>query len=135
MSWEPDWSVPPMEVLQEVLAEREITFEAAADALEITPGLLVSMMTGKAQLDSLTAVRLERLTGVRSTLWMGLYEHHDSYLKGQQASALIAANRLVRMNPEYDRPRGALTGAATHSAAFLLTELRNIGWELVQRES
>lgn len=130
--WKPDWSVPPGEILAEELTARGIAWDHAAAELGIHRAQLTLLVTGKKQIDSTIAVRLEKLTGISSTLWLGLEDRHQEWMRDNQMVALLQANSAVMANPEYERPRGALALAPTHSGAFLLTELNKAGWKLVK---
>ena len=76
----------PGEFLLEEIEERGLVKKEVARFLGIQPGYLSEIFAGKRNLSARTAVRLEKLLGIRADYWAGL----QSAWELQQARALEA---------------------------------------------
>ncbi|HEY4266947.1 MAG TPA: helix-turn-helix domain-containing protein [Galbitalea sp.] len=86
-SFEPDWIVPPGEVLAEALAERGMTQAELARRMARPLKTISEIATGKAALTAETAIQLERTLGISASLWSGLEARYREGLARRKAEA------------------------------------------------
>ena len=70
--WQPDWSVPPGDVLLEALEERSITQAELARRMGRPLKTINEIVKAKAAITPDTAIQLERALGVSAQFWNGL---------------------------------------------------------------
>jgi addiction module HigA family antidote len=79
----PDYSVPPGEILAEMLEARRLSQVELAARCELSEKHVSQIITGKASVTSETALLLERTLGVAASLWLNLESSHRLYLARQ----------------------------------------------------
>jgi addiction module HigA family antidote len=79
----PDYSVPPGEILAEMLEARQLSQVELAARCELSEKHVSQIITGKASITSDTALLLERTLGVAASLWLNLESSHRLYLARQ----------------------------------------------------
>ncbi|MCX6095003.1 MAG: HigA family addiction module antitoxin [Candidatus Bipolaricaulota bacterium] len=79
----PDYSVPPGEILAEMLEARQLSQAELAARCELSEKHVSQIITGKASITSDTALLLERTLGVAASLWLNLESSHRLYLARQ----------------------------------------------------
>lgn len=70
--FDPDWCVAPGETLIEWMAAREITWQTAASWLKLTREEYDGLLKGDTPITEILAESLERLTMIRSEMWLNL---------------------------------------------------------------
>jgi len=79
----PDYSVPPGEILAEMLEARQLSQAELAARCELSEKHVSQIITGKASITSGTALLLERTLGVAASLWLNLESSHLLHLARQ----------------------------------------------------
>ncbi len=85
--WEPEWAVPPGEVLLEALQDREMTQSELAQRLGRPLKTVNEIIKGKAAITPETAIQLERALGISARFWSNLETQYRDTLARQQAKA------------------------------------------------
>lgn len=75
--WQPDWRVPPGEILTELMKERDISPVAMCAATGMTPGELEGLGTGVERITAARATAIETATGVSAKFWLNLQRDYD----------------------------------------------------------
>lgn len=88
--YEPDYAVPPGEILSEVLEEQGMTQVELARRLGISVKHLNQVISGAASLSSELAILLERVTGVSARLWNGLEANYQDFKARLEESEELA---------------------------------------------
>ena len=70
--WQPDWSVPPGDVLLEALEERSMTQAELAGRMGRPLKTINEIVKANAAITPDTAIQLERALGVSAQFWNGL---------------------------------------------------------------
>jgi HTH-type transcriptional regulator / antitoxin HigA len=70
--WNPQWIVPPGEVLVEALEERGMTQAELGRRMARPLKTISEIATGKAAITPETAIQLERALGITAAMWLGL---------------------------------------------------------------
>lgn len=87
--YEPDYALPPGETLAEAIEAIGISQAELARRSGLTRKHINRVISGHASLSADTAIRLERVTGVSSTVWTALEANYRTHLKRvQELSAL-----------------------------------------------
>lgn len=122
--WQPDWSVPPGEVLLEVLQERGLTQAELARRIDRPMKTVNEIVNGKAAVTPETALQLERVLGTPARLWVNLeanYREHQARERQTLAfqSAIPWAKEFpIRELRRYDLISGDVEGAALVSSVL-----------------
>ncbi len=83
--WQPDWSVPPGDVLLEALDERSMTQAELARRMGRPLKTINEIVKAKAALTPDTAIQLERALGVSAQFWNGLETNHRAQIARRKA--------------------------------------------------
>jgi HTH-type transcriptional regulator/antitoxin HigA len=83
--WQPDWGVPPGEILLEALQERAMTQSELARRTDRPLKTINEIIKGKAAITPETAIQLERALGISARVWNGLEANYREHLARQQA--------------------------------------------------
>jgi len=87
----PDYSVPPGEILSEMLEARRLSQAELAARCELSQKHVSQIITGKASVTSDTALLLERTLGVAASLWLNLESSHRLHLARRAERAKLEA--------------------------------------------
>lgn len=123
-AWQPDWSVPPGEILAEALQERGMTQSELARRMDRPVKTINEIVNGKAAITPDTAIQLERAIGISARLWNGLevqYREHLALARAEREMESLAewakdfpTRDLVRhglIPEERSRTKGSKVGA------------------------
>lgn len=72
-----DFVLHPGEALLDEVEARKLKKSALAKALNILPGHLSELFSGKRNITATTAVKLERELGISAEYWLGLQTDYD----------------------------------------------------------
>ena len=75
--WSPDWSVHPGEHLAEYLESRSWSQAEFARLADLTPKLVSTIIKGSNPVSAETALKLERVLGMKASIWTGLQADWD----------------------------------------------------------
>jgi HTH-type transcriptional regulator/antitoxin HigA len=92
-AWQPDWAVPPGEILAEALGERGMTQSELARRMDRPVKTINEIVNGKAAITPDTAIQLERAIGISARLWNGLevqYREHLARARAEREMASLA---------------------------------------------
>jgi len=70
--WAPDWATHPGEHLAEYLEARGWSQAEFARLADLTPKLVSEIINGKNPVTPDTAIKLERVLGLKDYIWLGL---------------------------------------------------------------
>lgn len=79
--YEPDYAIPPMETLKEVLSDRKITLSVLSRLSGLDYYILIDIMEVRTQIDDNIADKLEIALGISSSFWINLECNYQSTLK------------------------------------------------------
>jgi HTH-type transcriptional regulator/antitoxin HigA len=85
--WQPDWVVPPGEILLEALQDRDMTQSELAQRLGRPLKTVNEIIKGKAAITPETAIQLERALGTSASFWTNLETQYRDTLARQAAHA------------------------------------------------
>lgn len=106
-SWQPDWAVPPGEILAETLRERRMTQVDLARRMNRPLKTVNEIIKGKAALTPETALQLELALGISARFWNNLERNYR-----EQLARLAAKDDLKKYAGWIDRfPIAALRKA------------------------
>lgn len=91
--YEPDYAVPPGEILEEHLEVRQLSQAEFARRCGRSPKLISEIIAGKAPVEPLTALQFEKVLGMDAGIWMGIetdYRLHEE----REAEARKAAEQV-----------------------------------------
>jgi HTH-type transcriptional regulator/antitoxin HigA len=83
--WQPDWGVPPGEILLEALHERAMTQSELARRMDRPLKTINEIVNGKAAITPDTAIQLERALGINARVWNGLETAYREHLAREHA--------------------------------------------------
>ena len=72
LDFEPDYLVPPGEILEETLQARGMGKQELAERIGRTPKFVSELIAGKAPLSPATAIALEHVLNTPASLWANL---------------------------------------------------------------
>lgn len=84
-AWQPDWAVPPGEILAEALQERGMSQSELARRMDRPVKTINEIVNGKAAITPDTAIQLERAIGISARLWNGLETQYREHLALERA--------------------------------------------------
>lgn len=90
-AWQPDWTVPPGDVLSEALMDRGMSQSELARRMDRPTKTINEIVNGKAAITPDTAIQLERALGISARLWNGLETQYREHLAQQRADAELEA--------------------------------------------
>src|SRR5688572_1687404 len=90
--WQPDWGVPPGEILLEALDERGMSQSELARRMDRPIKTVNEIIKGKAAITPETAIQLERTLGISAHVWNGLEANYRDYLARQRAMQDLEAD-------------------------------------------
>ncbi|MCY3919084.1 MAG: HigA family addiction module antitoxin [Chloroflexi bacterium] len=83
--WQPDWSVPPGDVLQEALEERSMSQAELARRMGRPLKTINEIVKAKAAVTPDTAIQLERALGISAQFWNGLETNYRAQIARSKA--------------------------------------------------
>lgn len=86
--WSPDWATHPGEHLAEYIEARGWSQAEFARLTDLTPKLVSEIVNGKNPVTPETAIKLERVLGLRDYIWLGLQRDWDLHQARQKAMAV-----------------------------------------------
>jgi HTH-type transcriptional regulator/antitoxin HigA len=87
--WAPDWATHPGEHLAEYLEVRGWSQAEFARLADLTPKLVSDIINGKNPVTPDTAIKLERVLGLKDYIWLGLQRDWDLHQARQRASEVV----------------------------------------------
>ena len=78
--WEPDYAVPPGQVLEEWLTAHGIPHDEFARRCGRSPELIAEIIAGTAPVDADTALRFEQVLGMDAGIWLGIEADYRLHL-------------------------------------------------------
>ena len=90
--WQPNWAVPPGEILLEALQDRGMTQSELAQRTARPLKTINEIIRGKAAITAETAIQLERALGISARFWTGLEATYRNSLAQQEAQRELEAN-------------------------------------------
>lgn len=90
-AWSPDWAIHPGEHLSEHLESRGLSQAEFARLANMTPKLVSTIISGANPVTAETALKLERVLGMKADIWTGLQADWD--LHQAKAAKEIEAER------------------------------------------
>jgi HTH-type transcriptional regulator/antitoxin HigA len=84
-SWQPNWGVPPGEILLEALQDRGMTQSELARRTDRPIKTINEIIKGKAAITPETAIQFERVLQIGAGLWNGLESKYREFLARQNA--------------------------------------------------
>lgn len=118
-SWQPDWALPPGEILLEVLEDRGMTQSELAQRTGRPLKTINEIIKGKAAITAETAIQLERALGINARFWNSLESNYREALARQQANIELekesAWAKRFPLKPlkQYGLIHGGLSAAGT----------------------
>lgn len=75
--FEPDYAIPPMETLKEVLEEQMITLGVLSRMTGIDYEVILEVMEVRRQIDETIAGKLEEVLGIPKSFWLNLEKNYQ----------------------------------------------------------
>jgi HTH-type transcriptional regulator/antitoxin HigA len=124
----PEWAVPPGEILQETLDHLGMTQVELARRTERPLKTINEIIKGKAAITAPTAIQLERVLGVRDTIWNNLEANYRAALaRRDEAQHLDTYREWVRRFPVKEMERRGLIPPGTDRIDTLRSILNFFG--------
>jgi len=79
MEWAPNWAVHPGAILEEHLQARGLSQADFARLAGLTPKLVSTIIKGTNPISAETAIRLERVLGLKAHIWTGIQAKWDLF--------------------------------------------------------
>ena len=136
-AYEPDYAVPPGQVLEEHLDAREMSHAEFARRCGRSPKLISEIIAGKAPVEPRTALQFERVLGMDASIWLGIdaeYRLHKAR-EAERAKAnevvewarRFPVNELVKRRA-IEKPRTPAERVSTLLSFFGVASVES--WEL-----
>lgn len=107
--WNPDWAVPPGEVLAEHIEANGWSQADFARLADLSPKLVSTILSGRNPITAETAIKLERVLGLKAYVWTGLQARWDVENARQNEQAGFDASAWLARFPVSElRARDAL---------------------------
>ena len=90
--WQPNWAVPPGEILLEALQDRGMTQAELAQRTARPPKTINEIIRGKAAITAETAIQLERVLGISAQFLDGAEASYRDSLARREAQRELEAN-------------------------------------------
>ena len=91
--WAPDWATHPGEHLAEYIDARGWSQAEFARLADLTPKLVSEIIHGKNPVTPETAIKLERVLGLRDYIWLGLQRDWDLHQAREKAMEVAPAQK------------------------------------------
>lgn len=86
--WSPDWATHPGQHLEEYLEAREMSQAELARLTGLTPKLISTVVSGKNPVTPDTALKLERVLGLKADTWLSLQSRFDLHVAQNAESSV-----------------------------------------------
>ena len=107
--WTPDWVVHPGEILVEHIEANGWSQAEFARLADLSPKLVSTIISGKNPITAQTAIKLERVLGLKAYIWTGLQGRWDvSHARAAEREAFDASAWLRRFPVSELKSRAAL---------------------------
>ena len=116
-TYKPDYAVRPGLVLDEHLEARDMSHAEFARRCDRSPKLISEIISGKAPVNSTTAIQFERVLGMSADIWLGMeqaYQLHKARQK--QKAALEEASGWAQAFPVKELAKRGVFGKPTSDA-------------------
>ncbi|RVH06281.1 addiction module antidote protein, HigA family [Sinorhizobium meliloti] len=109
-AWEPDWAIHPGEHLAEYIESRGWSQAEFARLADLTPKHVSTIINGTNPVTAETALKLERVLGMKASIWTGLQADWDLHQARQpkEAEALDARRFIADFPVSELKSRGVL---------------------------
>lgn len=114
--WTPDWAVHPGEILAEHIEARGWSQAEFARLADLTPKLVSTIISGANPVTPETAIKLERVLGLKAHIWTGLQSDWDIYKARQDLEGADAASFIADFPIKELKTRGVLPDTREQSA-------------------
>lgn len=101
IAWSPDWATHPGEHLAEYLDVRGLSQAEFARLAGLTPKLVSTIIKGTNPVTPDTAIKLERVLGLKAKIWLGIQNEWDLH-QARQRLATPAAKEWLKLFPVKD---------------------------------
>jgi HTH-type transcriptional regulator / antitoxin HigA len=91
-TWQPDWAVPPGEILLEVLDDRGMSQSELARRMGRPTKTINEIVNGKAAITPETAIQLELTLGISASFWNNLEATYRAHLARERSAQEFEAN-------------------------------------------
>lgn len=125
--WSPNWAVHPGEHLEEHLESRGLSQAEFARLAAVSPKLVSTIISGKNPVTPDTALRLERVLGVKAYIWTGLQARWDLHQARVSEEAACDPQEWLKRFPVKELKRRRLLPATADSAIVLDGMLKLFG--------
>ncbi|MCS0494341.1 HigA family addiction module antitoxin [Ancylobacter sp. MQZ15Z-1] len=125
--WSPNWAVHPGEHLEEHLESRGLSQADFARLSALSPKLVSTIIAGKNPVTPETALRLERVLGVRAYIWAGLQAKWDIHQARLNEEAVADPKDWLKRFPIRELKERKLLPATTDSSVLLDEVLKLFG--------
>ena len=122
--WQPDWATHPGEHLAEYLEERAMSQADFARVAGMTPKLVSTIVNGENPVTPDTAIKLERVLGLKAGIWLGIQKEWDLKQARQKEETEDVADWIKRFPLQELRKLGRLPD--THEIRPLLDGLLDL---------
>ncbi len=92
--YEPDYAVPPGEILEEQLQALQMSQAELARRCNRSPKLISEIVSGRAPVEPATAVQLEKALGLDARIWLGVEADYRLFLQ-REAEAAAASKKIA----------------------------------------
>ncbi len=82
--YQPDYAVPPGEILEEHLDALQMSQAELARRCSRSPKLISEILSGKAPVEPATAIQLEKTLGLDARIWLGIEADYRLHLQRQE---------------------------------------------------
>ncbi len=106
--WQPDWATHPGEHLAEIIEARGWTQAEFARLAGMTPKLVSTIISGKSSVSAETALKLERVTGMKAYIWTGLQSNWDLHHAREAENLASASDWMLRFPVRELQHRGII---------------------------
>ncbi|HEC13397.1 MAG TPA: addiction module antidote protein, HigA family [Acidiferrobacteraceae bacterium] len=98
--FEPDYAIPPGEILEETLATRGMKKAEFAERCGRSEKMVSQIISGQAPITAETAIQFERVLGVNASVWNNLEANYRlAVAKSEQQKALLAQKDWAKRFP------------------------------------
>ncbi len=126
--WTPDWATHPGEHLAEYLDARGWSQAEFARLADLTPKLISEIINGKNPVTPETAIKLERVLGLKDYIWLGLQRDWDLHQARQKALEVAPEQKTwLGRFPIKDMKAKGLLPDTTSDGSLLDALLRLLG--------
>lgn len=128
--WTPDWATHPGEHLAEYLEARGWSQAEFARLADLTPKLVSEIINGKNPVTPDTAIKFERVLGLKDYIWLGLQRDWDLHQARKRAMEIAPEQKtwLARFPLKELKSQGLLPDTRNEGSLFdALLQLLGVG--------